>query len=126
MKIKPCPFCGGEAEYFEERVFIMNNAFLMGIKCKNCGGAYITSNPHKCPLDVEDGWNTRQEATTVYGYDIKQVILFAECCREAGITKTDLANVEDCCKFAIEATEKAMQESFRKSFERIQKYGRTD
>lgn len=58
-KLKPCPFCGEEAEYFEERIFIMNNAFLMGVKCINCGGAYMTSDKDLCPNDVYKAWNRR-------------------------------------------------------------------
>lgn len=57
--LKSCPFCGGEAEYFSERIFIMNNAFLMGIKCKSCGGAVIDSNKKHCPNDVVRAWNKR-------------------------------------------------------------------
>jgi Lar family restriction alleviation protein len=60
IKLKPCPFCGREeVGYFEERVRIMNNAFLMGVKCAKCGGAYMTSDIHLCPNDVFKAWNRR-------------------------------------------------------------------
>ena len=69
-------------------------------------------------------WNTRAEKEeqfkSVYGYDIEQLILFAQCCKEVGITNDDLKNVEDCCRLAIDATEKAMVESFKKSYERFE------
>lgn len=68
IELKPCPFCGGEAEYFEERIFIMNNAFLMGVKCKECGGAYMDSNIKHCPNDVFKKWNTRSGETVVNQY----------------------------------------------------------
>ena len=61
IELKPCPFCGGNAEYFEERIFIMNNAFLMGVKCKNCGGAYFDANKNHCPNDVFKTWNRRTD-----------------------------------------------------------------
>ena len=69
---------------------------------------------------------TRVKEKTVYGYDIKQLILFAQCCKEVGITNDDLKNVEDCCRLAIDATEKAMVESFNKCYERFKGYERTD
>lgn len=68
IKLKPCPFCGGEGEYFEERIFIMNNAFLMGVKCKKCGGAYMDANEDHCPNDVYKAWNQRFCSVTVNQY----------------------------------------------------------
>lgn len=64
-KLRQCPFCGGEAEYFEERIRIMGNAFLMGVKCTRCGGAYMTSDEKLCPNDVYKAWNTRHGMVTV-------------------------------------------------------------
>lgn len=61
IELKPCPFCGGEAEYFEERIYIMNNAFLMGVKCKDCGGAYMDADKKKCPNDMFRAWNRRTD-----------------------------------------------------------------
>lgn len=60
-ELKPCPFCGGEATYFEERIFIMNNAFIQGVKCKKCGGAYMDADKEKCPNDVFEKWNRRTD-----------------------------------------------------------------
>ena len=65
IELKPCPFCGGSAEYFDERVRIMGNAFLMGVKCKVCGGAYMTSDKSLCPNDVYKAWNARIPEVTV-------------------------------------------------------------
>ena len=64
IELKPCPFCGGEAEYFDERIYIMNNAFLMGVKCKKCGGAIFDSDKAHCPNDVFNAWNRRADNAT--------------------------------------------------------------
>lgn len=60
-KMKPCPFCGGEAEYFEERIFVspLRNVSWKGVKCKRCGGSYIDANPNTCPNDMIKAWNRR-------------------------------------------------------------------
>lgn len=51
-ELKPCPFCGGEA------VFVGDTAT---IKCKNCGGAFIVTNPLISRLEVKEAWNRRCE-----------------------------------------------------------------
>lgn len=59
-ELKPCPFCGStEAEYFCERISVMNNAFMHGVMCHNCGGAYISSDIKTCPNDMYKAWNRR-------------------------------------------------------------------
>ena len=59
-ELKPCPFCGSEdVWYFEERLHIMGNAYLMGVKCRNCGGAWISSDKRKCTNDAVRAWNRR-------------------------------------------------------------------
>ena len=49
-KLKPCPFCGGEAKFIGETATI---------KCKNCGGAFICTNPLISRLEVSEAWNNR-------------------------------------------------------------------
>lgn len=68
IKLKPCPFCGGAAQFFEERIFIMGNASLIGVKCTKCGGAYMTSDKDKCPNDVFKAWNQRAGEVTINQY----------------------------------------------------------
>lgn len=62
MDLKPCPFCNGtNVEVFQERIFIMNNAFLNGVICRDCGGAVIDIH-EKCTIgEVKKRWNTRTE-----------------------------------------------------------------
>ena len=124
VELKPCPFCGSEAIY-QETAF--NWANITCTKCFAKSPQVKISGKYSAYDKAAEQWNKRtEEKKTLFGYDLGRLIIFAECCREVGITETDLANVEDCCKLAIEATEKAMEESFRKSFERIKEYGRTD
>lgn len=120
IELKNCPFCGGAAHYSET---VFNRCFIV---CRNCGArsaeSYISSD--YCLKDrLAEAWNKRAEPeeqiNTVYGYDAKQLVLFAECCREVGVTNEDLNEVEDFCRLAIKATEKAMEESFKKYFERF-------
>lgn len=50
MEIKPCPFCGGEADFIKD---------TRTIKCKHCGGAFICTNPLISLLEVKEAWNRR-------------------------------------------------------------------
>ena len=47
-KLKPCPFCGGEAAFLGE---------TQSIKCKQCGGMFIVTSPLKTRLEAKEAWN---------------------------------------------------------------------
>lgn len=49
--LKPCPFCGGEADFIAETATI---------RCKQCGGAFIVTNPLISRLEVYQAWNRRK------------------------------------------------------------------
>lgn len=49
-KLKPCPFCGSKVDFLRNTV---------SIKCKECGGAFIVTNPLISRLDVAEAWNRR-------------------------------------------------------------------
>ena len=49
-KLKPCPFCGGEAAFLGE---------TQSIKCKRCGCAFIVTNQLISRLEVSEAWNRR-------------------------------------------------------------------
>lgn len=51
-ELKPCPFCGGEAGFIAETATI---------KCKQCGGAFIVTNPLISRLEVTQDWNRRAD-----------------------------------------------------------------
>lgn len=49
-ELKCCPFCGNEANWIGETA---------SIKCKNCGGAFIVTNPLISRLEAAEAWNNR-------------------------------------------------------------------
>ena len=49
-KLKPCPFCGGEAAFLGE---------TQSIKCKQCCGMFIVTNPLTTRLEAKEAWNRR-------------------------------------------------------------------
>lgn len=49
-ELKPCPFCGSVADFIGD---------TRSIKCKNCGCAFICTNPLISRLDVKEAWNRR-------------------------------------------------------------------
>lgn len=49
-KLKPCPFCGGEAAFLGDTTTI---------KCKDYGGAFIVTNPLISRLESAQAWNRR-------------------------------------------------------------------
>ena len=49
-ELKPCPFCGCKVDFIGQTATI---------KCKNCGGAYIVTNPLISRYDVVKAWNRR-------------------------------------------------------------------
>ena len=51
-ELKPCPFCGGDVDFLGNTV---------SIKCKECGGAFIVTNPLISKLEVKEAWNRRAE-----------------------------------------------------------------
>lgn len=57
MKLKPCPFCGGEAE-------LVNGWVLQWVRCKNCTAQIA---PFKEPYDENaiEMWNCRVELTNL-------------------------------------------------------------
>lgn len=48
--LKECPFCGGVAGFIGESA---------SIKCKQCGGAFIVTNPLISRYEAAQMWNTR-------------------------------------------------------------------
>jgi hypothetical protein len=49
-ELKPCPFCGGEAAFL---------GTTCTIKCKQCGGAFIATNPVMTRIETAAAWNRR-------------------------------------------------------------------
>ena len=55
-KLKPCPFCGGEAAFLGE---------TQSIKCKQCGGMLVVTNPLTTRLEAKEAWDRRVNDATV-------------------------------------------------------------
>jgi ssDNA-binding Zn-finger/Zn-ribbon topoisomerase 1 len=53
--LKPCPFCGGEAEYDEP----MPGEFLVGCHAKNDCAVYTVAGPCKTLAEAAEAWNKR-------------------------------------------------------------------
>lgn len=54
-KLKPCPFCGGEAEYLNNNKFNM----LCVVMCKRCGAIIAKVKKHT----AIEAWNKRSDET---------------------------------------------------------------
>jgi tRNA(Ile2) C34 agmatinyltransferase TiaS len=52
VELLPCPFCGGEADFLGDTATI---------KCKECGGAFLCTNPLISRFEVAQAWNERED-----------------------------------------------------------------
>lgn len=53
FELKPCPFCGGEADFFEDEFFCRYS-----VVCTECGAETDTYGDER---DAMDAWNKRVE-----------------------------------------------------------------
>lgn len=60
-ELKPCPFCGGEAAFF---------GTTCTIKCKQCGGAFIATNPVVTRMEIAATENGGKEVTTMFQIEL--------------------------------------------------------
>lgn len=53
MELKPCPFCGGEAE-------LCDNGYFVDVSCKHiqCRG-FADTLRYKCEEEAVEAWNRR-------------------------------------------------------------------
>lgn len=54
-KLKPCPFCGGEAKFFEDKYYQ-----IYSVTCTECDAG---TNAYGIEQDAIDAWNRRIEPT---------------------------------------------------------------
>ena len=60
LPLDPCPFCNGtNVQVFRERIYLMNNAFMQGVICRDCGGAIIDSDDNHSLNEIYRRWNKR-------------------------------------------------------------------
>ena len=73
---------------------------------------------HKLFDKLRDKIEKTPEVKTVYGYDINQLILFAEACRRAGIRNEDLLefshNAQAAYEFVFAEQERVLKDMFRR------------
>ena len=60
-KLKPCPFCGGEAEI----VYALHDYNLWGVRCKNCDASVECSIEEDSEENAVKAWNTRKPVDDV-------------------------------------------------------------
>ena len=94
MKIKPCPFCGGEAELWNNNI---EEYKLYAVQCKNCG--MVTPYWFDDELAVEQ-WNRREPI----GKIVEQLEYYA---KESHIVY--IREDEECCRGWYEALEFAIE-----------------
>lgn len=63
-KLKPCPFCGGEAEITETKMFRNQDCY---VQCKGCGACTKFRFGDECRKQAIDDWNTRHAPRTPNG-----------------------------------------------------------
>ena len=56
-------------------------------------------------------------AETIYGYKIEDLILFAQACRNQGITENDLKDFATNCEFAYKTIKDEMDRLWRVSLQ---------
>jgi len=91
-----------------------------GAKCPYCERIIMPSEHSMresrhpdCPLQ-------RVPVPTIHGYEIEELILFAEMCRKAGVTEEDMRTFAQDCRWALEQIQ---EENARIIDEVIKKYG---
>ena len=52
IKLEPCPFCGGEAKFFEDKGYQ-----IYSVTCTECDAG---TNAYGIEQDAIDAWNTRK------------------------------------------------------------------
>ena len=57
-ELKPCPFCGGEAEEKSQTASLFNTRNVWYIRCKSC---HSTGEPKWHPKQAIEAWNRRAE-----------------------------------------------------------------
>lgn len=66
MKLKPCPFCGGEAKY-QKITDAMGDVVFVGyiVKCTKCFAAPLPNNYTGDKKKAAERWNRRESADEI-------------------------------------------------------------
>lgn len=81
-KLKPCPFCGGEARIGRrDYCFEDSNEYAMSAHYVECSTCYVRTIEYKSKDGAADAWNRRAERTC--RWELVEGTLFATECGEA-------------------------------------------
>jgi Lar family restriction alleviation protein len=61
IELKPCPFCGGEAEV---NIFIISSGIIAGCMCTSCfasSNRFVSPDEDDAKAAVTEAWNRRVE-----------------------------------------------------------------
>ena len=104
-KLKPCPFCGGEASFVNCEI-----PPQWYVRCSK--GCCEQTKLYLSKAEAKKAWNRRTVPTdlTVCGYDVKSLIALSIAAAEAGVTQDDLKEFARNWEFAYQFV---AQESLR-------------
>ena len=100
-KLKPCPFCGGEAEIVEDRLY--GEDYYAG-RCRSCAATSIFEFTKE---EAVNKWNRRNYS--VFPNSSKELMDFVKFCRNASANdimqihdraRDLIAKHKECCKYA--------------------------
>lgn len=63
-KLKPCPFCGGEAHLDKAYSYLSDTV----IYCEGCDSVFTLDDCHKTAEEIVKAWNNRATHTEVHQY----------------------------------------------------------
>ena len=90
LKLKSCPFCGGEAVLNHGHMITATGQYLANVKCSECGIAsrvvWSTDSPEEAVKEAIEAWN-RRVATDMNVGDKERTAKVSE--HDASITDTD-------------------------------------
>lgn len=60
-ELKPCPFCGGEAELSAGKFDGKETSYVLCKKCGACGEFFIVNPKYASAIKAIEAWNRRAE-----------------------------------------------------------------
>lgn len=93
-ELKPCPFCGGEAEVVSHISFF--DQLFFGVKCLYCG--IQTSQYYREPTPAIKIWNTRtvpEEKTRRYDMTAEEAIKFMDTSISTDLFRTNVQTMPE-------------------------------
>lgn len=92
-KLKPCPFCGGEAEISHGHFDGKDTSYVLCKRCAATGEFFIISFKHSSDDRAVEAWNKRVNA------DVGKKIVHCKNCKYAHMT------ISGSCKYCDQFTD---------------------